>query len=175
MVLTVAASNGTVTIGKVYNGDTKLIKDTDYTVTAATGKVTLKATYLDDLEKGDHVITIKTSQGNVNAVITVVDTTTLTADPATAIFDKNTSNAEGYVDVEIEVKHNTTGVTLTSVKNGDAALTAVTDYTADGLVVTLLKTYLETLDEGDVTITFKTNKGDVDAVITVVDTTPPQV
>ncbi len=50
-------------------------------------------------------------------------------------------------------------------------MTPTTNYTADGLVVTILKTYLETLDEGDVTITFKTNKGDVDAVITVVDTT----
>lgn len=168
MVLAVAVSNGTVTIGDIYIGESKLT-EADYT--ESDGEITIKKETLDDLEKGDHVITIKTSQGNVNAVIIVVDTTTLTADPATAIFDKNTSNAEGYVDVEIEVKHNTTGVTLMSVKNGDAALTAVTDYTADGLVVTLLKTYLDDLEVGDTVITFNTNKGDVDAVITVVDTT----
>ncbi len=168
MVLTVAASNGTVTIGDIYNGETKLTKTTHYTVNG--GAVTLKATYLDDLQKGNYAVTIKTVQGNVSVVITVADTTTLTADPATATFDKNTSG-EGYDDVVIEVKHNTSGVTLTSVHNGEVKLTQITHYTADGLVVTLLKTYLATLDEGEATITFKTNKGDVDAVITVEDTT----
>ena len=71
----------------------------------------------------------------------------------------------------IEIKHNTTGVTLTSVHNGEATLISATHYTTAGLVVTILKAYLETLDEGDATITFKTNKGDVDAVITIEDTT----
>lgn len=169
MVLTVAASNGTVTVGDIYNGDTKLTKTTHYTV--AGGAVTLKATYLDDLEEDDYTITIETDQGDMTAVVTVTDTTTLTTDPATAVFDKNTSG-EGYDDVAIEVKHNTTGVTLTSVHNGDVTLTPTTHYTAAGLVVTILKTYLETLDDGAATITFKTNKGDVDAVITIEDTTP---
>ena len=168
VVLTVSANSGTVTIADVYKGETKLTKDTHYTETG--GAVTLLKTYLDDLTAGDVTITIETSRGDVNAVITIVDTTTLTADPATATFDKNTSGA-GYVDVEIEVKHNTTGVTLTSVNNGETALTPTTHYTADGLVITILKTYLATLDEGAATITFKTNKGDVDAVVTVVDTT----
>lgn len=168
MVLTVAASNGTVTVGDIYNGDTKLTKTTHYTV--AGGAVTLKATYLDDLEEADYTITIETDQGDITAVVTVADTTTLTTDPATAVFDKNTSG-DGYDDVAIEVKHNTTGVTLTSVNNGETALTSSTHYTTDGLAVTILKTYLATLDEGNATITFKTNKGDVDAVITIEDTT----
>jgi hypothetical protein len=168
VVLTVAVNIGTVTINDVYNGDTKLTKTTHYTV--AGGAVTLKATYLDDLEEGDYTITIETNKGNVTTVITVEDTTTLTADPATATFDKNTSG-DGYDDVTIEVKHNTSGVTLTSVKNGDTTLTPDTHYATDGLVVTILKTYLATLDKGAVTITFKTNKGDVDAVITIEDTT----
>jgi hypothetical protein len=167
-VLTVAANEGSITVTDVYNGDTKLTKTTHYTVNG--GAVTLKATYLDDLEEDDYTITIQTAQGTVLVIVTVADTTTLTADPATATFDKNTSG-EGYDDVVIEVKHNTSGVTLTSVHNGEATLTPTTHYTADGLVVTLLKTYLATLDEGETTITFKTNKGDVDAVITVEDTT----
>jgi hypothetical protein len=170
VVLTVAVNIGTVTIGDIYIGTSKLTKTTNYTVDG--GKVTLKTAYLATLIEDDYTITIETNKGNVNAVITVVDTTTLTADPATATFDKNTSNHEGYVDVEIEVKHNTTDVTLTSVNNGDVELTSTTHYTADGLVVTILKTYLETLDDGAATITFKTNKGDVDAVITIEDTTP---
>lgn len=169
MVLTVAVSDGTVTVSEVYNGDTKLTKTTHYTV--AGGAVTLKATYLDDLTEDDYTIKIETNQGDLTAVITVTDTTLLEADPATATFDKNTSGA-GYVDVAIEVKHNTTGVTLTSVHNGDVTLTPTTHYTAAGLVVTILKTYLETLDDGAATITFKTNKGDVDAVITIENTTP---
>jgi hypothetical protein len=167
-VLTVTADGGTVTIGDIYNGETKLTKNTHYTVNG--GAVTLKATYLDDLEEDDYTITIQTTQGTVIVIVTVADTTTLTADPATATFDKNTSG-EGYDDVVIEVKHNTSGVTLTSVHNGEVTLTPITHYTADGLVVTLLKTYLATLDEGEATITFKTNKGDVLAIVNVVDTT----
>lgn len=168
MVLTVVADGDTVTIGDIYVGETKLTKTTHYTV--SNGKVTLKATYLDDLEEDDYTVTIETDQGDLTVALTVTDTTTLTTDPATATFDKNTSG-EGYDDVAIEIKHNTSGVTLTSVHNGEATLTPTTHYTADGLVVTILKTYLAGLDEGDATITFKTNKGDVDAVITIEDTT----
>lgn len=162
---------GSVTINDVYNRDAKLTKDTHYTV--AGGAVTLKATYLDDLEEDDYTITIETDQGDITAVITVEDTTALEIEPETATFDKNSENPEGYVDLEFEIKHNTTGVTLTSVHNGDVTLTSITHYTAAGLVVTILKTYLETLDDGAATITFKTNKGDVDAVITIEDTTEP--
>ena len=73
MVLTVAASNGTVTIGDIYNGDTELTKNTHYTVSG--GKVTLKKEYLADLTEDDYTITIKTDQGDVAAVVTVTDTT----------------------------------------------------------------------------------------------------
>ena len=73
MVLTVAASNGTVTIGDIYNGDTKLTKTTHYTVDG--GKVTLLKTYLETLDEGDVTITIETDQGDVTAVITIEDTT----------------------------------------------------------------------------------------------------
>lgn len=168
MVLTVAVNIGTVTIGDIYIGNTKLTKTTHYTV--AGGAVTLKATYLDDLEEGDYTITIETNQGVVTAVITVTDTTALTADPATVVFDKNPSGND-YDDVVIEITHNTTGVTLSSVHNGEDTLTPAEHYTTDGLAITILKTYLATLDKGAVTITFKTNKGDVDAVITIEDTT----
>ncbi len=75
MVLTVAVSNGTVTVGDIYNGDTKLTKTTHYTV--AGGKITLKKEYLDDLTEDDYTITIKTDQGDVAAVVTVTDTTEL--------------------------------------------------------------------------------------------------
>ena len=164
-----AASNGTVTIGDIYNGEDKLTKDTNYTV--ADNKVTLKTAYLATLtEDEEYSIIIETDQGDVTAVVTVTDTTALEADPATATFDKNPTG-EDYDDVVIEVTHNTSGVTLTSVHNGEVTLTPNTQYTADVLAVTIHKTYLATLEEGDATITFKTNKGDVDAVIAITDTT----
>lgn len=165
VVLTVTGT-GNVTAIKV-GGST--VNTDNYTVNE--DEVTLKKTYLATLEVGEKTFSITKGSTTVTVKITVEDTTTLTTDPATATFDKNTSNAEGYVDVEIEVKHNTTGVTLSSVNNGDVELTPTTHYTVEGLVVTILKTYLETLEGGNVTITFKTNKGDVNAVITIVDTT----
>jgi hypothetical protein len=72
VVLTVAVNIGTVTIGDIYIGESKLT-EADYT--ESDGEITIKKETLDDLEEGDYVITIETSQGNVNAVITVVDTT----------------------------------------------------------------------------------------------------
>lgn len=75
MVLTVTADGGSVTIGDVYNGETKLTITTHYTVSG--GKVTLKKEYLDDLTEDDYTITIKTDQGDVAAVVTVTDTTEL--------------------------------------------------------------------------------------------------
>ncbi len=74
MVLTVAVSDGTVTIGDVYNGENKLAKDTNYTV--ADNKVTLKTAYLATLtEDEEYSIIIETDQGNVTATITIEDTT----------------------------------------------------------------------------------------------------
>ena len=74
-MLTVAVSDGTVTIGDVYNGENKLTKDTNYTV--ADNKVTLKTAYLATLtEDEEYSIIIETNQGDVVAAVTVVDTTT---------------------------------------------------------------------------------------------------
>jgi len=73
VVLTVAVSDGTVTIGDVYNGENKLTKDTNYTV--ADNKVTLKTAYLATLAEDDYEIIIETNQGDVVAAVTVVDTT----------------------------------------------------------------------------------------------------
>lgn len=73
MVLTVAASNGTVTVSEVYIDDTKLTKTTHYTV--AGGKVTLLKEYLETLTEGASTIKVKTDQGDVTATVTVVDTT----------------------------------------------------------------------------------------------------
>ena len=72
-MLTVAANSGSITIGDVYNGDTKLTKDTNYTVAA--GKVTLKTAYFATLAEADYAIKMETDQGDVTATVTVTDTT----------------------------------------------------------------------------------------------------
>jgi len=74
VVLTVAVSDGTVTIGDVYNGEDKLTEDTNYTV--ADNKVTLKTAYLATLtEDEEYSIIIETDQGDVTATVTVINTT----------------------------------------------------------------------------------------------------
>jgi len=73
VVLTVTADGGTVTIGDIYIGDSKLTVSTDYT--ESDGEITIKKETLGDLAEGDYVVTIKTDQGDVTATIAVVDTT----------------------------------------------------------------------------------------------------
>lgn len=73
MVLTVSASNGTVTVSEVYNGDTKLTKTTHYTVSG--GAVTIKTTYLATLTEGSKTITFGTDQGDITATVAIIDTT----------------------------------------------------------------------------------------------------
>lgn len=72
MVLTVTADGGTVTIGDIYIGEDKLTKTTDYT--ESDGEITIKTATLDELDEGDHVVTIETDQGVVTATIKVIDT-----------------------------------------------------------------------------------------------------
>lgn len=169
MVLTVAADGGTVTIGDVYNGDTELTRGTNYTV--ANGKVTLKTAYLATLTEDDYTITIKTNQGDVTAVLTVIDTTTLSVAPEEATFDLNPDGANNG-NLEFVISHNTTSVSLMAVYIGEDTLSKGTDYTDEDLTVTILEAYLETLIEvGEYTVTFETDKGDVTATITVEDTT----
>ena len=64
-----------------------------------------------------------------------------------------------------------TDASITSVSIGETELTVVTDYTLDGLEITLLKTTLDNLTEGEHIVTIETNYGNYTATITVVDTT----
>jgi hypothetical protein len=73
VVLTVAADGGTVTITDIYNGDTKLTKNTDYSI--SDNEITIAKEYLDDLAEDDYTIIIETNQGDLTATITVIDTT----------------------------------------------------------------------------------------------------
>lgn len=166
-MLTVVDNVGGVTIEGVKKGLTALTIDTHYTV--AEDKVTLKKTYLETLSEGEHIFTIETSKGNADAVITIDDTTNVYLDPDNGIFDLYSDGAN-YDNVEVEIKHNTEGVTLTAIKNDNNTLALSTHYTVEGLKVTLLIAYLETLTEGDVTLVFETSKGNLDFALTIEDT-----
>ena len=169
MVLTVAVNIGEVTIEDVYIGASKLTKGTDYTESA--GEITIKKEKVDDLEAGDHVIKVETDQGDVTAVLTVIDTTTLSVAPEEATFDLNPDGANNG-NLEFVISHNTTSVSLMAVYIGEDTLSEETHYTDEELTVTILEAYLETLTEvGEYTVTFETDKGDVTATITVEDTT----
>lgn len=95
----------------------------------------------------------------------------ITVSPETATFDINTSG-EGYDDVVLTVADNANAATtISAVKIGETTLTPTTHYTKSGLAVTILKTYLVGLTEGDYVASIVTNFGTVQAVITVEDTT----
>lgn len=84
-----------------------------------------------------------------------------------ATFDKNMDNQK---DIQTTMILN--GNTLNSIKNGSVTLQFGTDYTVSASVVTILKSYLNTLDTGTVPLSFDFSAG-VDPVltITIVDTT----
>ena len=92
-----------------------------------------------------------------------------TITPTTANFDKKT---EAQADVEVTMTLN--GNTLTAVKNGEAALTAETDYTVADSTVTIKKEYLATQAVGSLVLTLDFSAGADDSiVITISDSTPP--
>lgn len=86
--------------------------------------------------------------------------------PVTASFDK-------YVPADISVAVNYNGNTLSSIKNGTAALVSGTDYTVNGSTVKLASSYLSSLATGTAKLTFDFSAG-IDPVltVTVTDSTP---
>lgn len=72
----------------------------------------------------------------------------------------------------LTVESNGAETTISSVSIGETELTEDTDYTLDGLAVTLLKESLDDLAEGEHVVTIATNYYEVTATITVEDTTP---
>lgn len=85
-----------------------------------------------------------------------------------ATFDKNMEKQENIVTTMT-----LNGNTLNGIKNGSVTLRRGTDYTVSGNTVTILKSYLDALEIGTVSLTFDFSAG-VDPVMTVriVDTTP---
>ncbi|WP_342424692.1 X2-like carbohydrate binding domain-containing protein [Paenibacillus sp. FSL E2-0178] len=92
-----------------------------------------------------------------------------TITPISASFDKKTAN-----QADIAVTMTLNGNTLTSIKNGAATLTAGTDYSVSGAVVTIKKAYLATQAVGTTTLSFNFSAGAAQTLaVAVVDTTTP--
>jgi len=74
--------------------------------------------------------------------------------PTSAVFFKAAAEQE-----DIPVTMTLNGLSLTSIQNGGATLVNGTNYTVNGNVVTIQKSYLAGLDLGKTTLTFNFNKG----------------
>lgn len=116
----------------------------------------------------DHTVT---QQGIIDAIMSgmegVPTGNNSTITPTAATFDKKTVN-----QADIDVTMTLNGNTLSSIKNGQAALVSGTDYTVSGSTVTINKAYLAAQAEGTTTLTFNFSAGSAKAIaISVVDTT----
>lgn len=160
------------TLDSITNGATALTAGTDYTVSGST--VTIHKAYLAAQPIGATTLTFHFSAGAAKTLtVTVADTTSTANDstltPVTASFDKKTGNQS---DIEIAMTLN--GNTLTSIKNGPAVLTAGTDYTVSGSVVTIRKAYLAAQAVGTTTLSFQFSAGAPQSLaVMVTDTTTP--
>ncbi|MFF2019235.1 X2-like carbohydrate binding domain-containing protein, partial [Paenibacillus sp. NPDC058177] len=106
--------------------------------------------------------------GNSQLVLTTTSPVSSTISPDTANFDKNVA-----VQADVTTALTLNGNTLTSIKNGAAALVDGTDYTVTGNTVTIEKSYLAAQTVGTTTLTFEFSAGNPQTLaITVSDSTP---
>ncbi|ANY67323.1 hypothetical protein BBD42_13190 [Paenibacillus sp. BIHB 4019] len=156
-------------LGSITNGGATLIAGTDYTVSGNT--VTIKKSYLAQQSVGTTSLAFNFSAGAPQTLaVTVSDTTPQNSQlsQTTASFDKETS-AQSDVAVTLTLNGNT----LSSITNGGATLTAGTDYTVSGNVVTISKSYLSQQSVGTTNLMFNFSAGAAQTLaVTVSDTTP---
>ncbi|MEK4329220.1 X2-like carbohydrate binding domain-containing protein [Paenibacillus sp. FSL R7-0312] len=160
------------TLSSIKNGASMLTAGTDYTVSGSA--VTISKAYLAAQAVGTTTLSFNFSAGAVQTLaVAVVDTTTPASNsaitPVSASFDKKTAN-----QADIAVTMTLNGNTLSSIKNGAATLTAGTDYSVSGSVVTISKAYLAAQAVGTTTLSFNFSAGAAQTLaVAVVDTTAP--
>ncbi|WP_445670095.1 X2-like carbohydrate binding domain-containing protein [Paenibacillus sp. FSL R10-2771] len=168
--VTVTLNGNTLT--SIKNGSATLTAGTDYSVSGST--VTIKKAYLAVQAVGTTTLSFNFSAGAAQTLaVAVVDTTTPASNsaitPVSASFDKKTAN---QADIAVTVTLN--GNTLSTIKNGAATLTAGTDYSVSGSVVTISKAYLAAQAAGTTTLSFNFSAGAAQTLaVAVVDTTAP--
>ncbi|WP_338553121.1 X2-like carbohydrate binding domain-containing protein [Paenibacillus sp. KS-LC4] len=156
------------TLSSITNGGATLTAGTDYTVVGNT--VTISKSYLAQQSVGVTNLAFNFSAGAAQTLaVTVSDTTAQNSQlsQTTASFDKETS---AQADVAVTLTLN--GNTLSSITNGGATLTAGTDYTVVGNVVTISKAYLAQQSVGTTNLSFNFSAGAAQTLaVTVSDTT----
>ncbi|MEK3706761.1 X2-like carbohydrate binding domain-containing protein [Paenibacillus sp. FSL R7-0198] len=162
------------TLSSITNGATTLTAGTDYTLSG--NVVTISKAYLAQQTEGTTSLTFNFSAGAAQVLtVTVSDSTPAAPEDSslsetTASFDKETS---AQADVSVTLTLN--GNTLSSITNGATTLTAGTDYTLSGNVVTISKAYLAQQTVGTTSLTFNFSAGAAQVLtVTVSDSTPPE-
>lgn len=115
-------------------------------------------------------LTFTMPNAEVNLTATFAAKTNASVSPTTATYDKYSESAN---NVAPAITLTAGDYTLSAIKNGETALTKDTDYTVEGNVYTIAKTYLNTLITGTATLTFVMDGGtNPTAEITIANTTP---
>lgn len=148
--------------------DVEMKQGTDYTISSNT--ITIKKEYFSKKELSKYTCKVLTSAGN-KPTFTVNVSDSKGANPELSTYaiaiDKNTKVC---TDVQVTMKLN--GSEFRGIKNGTQALVQGNDYTVDGNMVTIKKSYLTTLATGNVVLTFDFYEGiDRELTVSVTDTT----
>lgn len=165
LTLTAAMKEGVIS-GITLDGNA-LTEGKDFTI--SNNSVTIKASYLKTLELKSHVFTLNCTAGSspkFTVNVTDVSIPAPTLDKYIATVDKNLRH---YKQVNVGYDKKTSefrGITV----NGKY-LTAGTDYTDNGGLVTFSDSFIKSLGEGNVTIVFDFYEGaDCEFQLTVADT-----
>lgn len=157
---------GTIT-GLACN-DVVMVQGTDYTISSDT--ITIKKEYFAKKELSKYTCKVLTSAGN-KPTFTVNVSDSKVANPELSTYaiaiDKNTKVC---TDVQVTMKLN--GSELRGIKNGTQALVQESDFTVDGNMVTIKKSYLTSLATGNVVLIFDFYEGiDRELTVSVTDST----
>ncbi|WP_435164152.1 X2-like carbohydrate binding domain-containing protein [Paenibacillus glycanilyticus] len=146
--ITIPLNLGASSFTGISNGTASLQSGTDYTVSS--GVVTIKSSYLAQQASGQSAaLSFKFAGGAAQTLSVAVSGTSIS--PVSASFDKRPA-AQADLAVTLTLGDSNE---LTGVKNGANALTAGTDYTVDGNVVRIAKSYLASLPLGDASLSFE--------------------
>lgn len=165
--LTVTATMKEGAISGITLDGNALTEGKDFTIN--NNSVTIKASYLKTLELKNHVFTLNCTAGSspkFTVNVTDVSIPAPTLDKYIATVDKNLRH---YKKVNVGYDKKTSefrGITV----NGKY-LTAGTDYTDNGGLVTFSDSFIKSLGEGNVTLVFDFYEGaDCEFLLTVTDT-----
>ena len=165
--LTVTATMKEGAISGITLDGNALTEGKDFTIN--NNSVTIKASYLKTLELKSHVFTLNCTAGSspkFTVNVTDVSIPAPTLDKYIATVDKNLRH---YKQVNVGYDKKTSefrGITI----NGKY-LTAGTDYTDNGGLITFSDSFIKSLGEGNVTLVFDFYEGaDCEFLLTVTDT-----